>query len=88
MSARLNKQLQRLVSCPKDFEWRELCTVMKGLGFAETTGNGSAVAFRHADHVDRVIRLHKPHGRNPPTILVVYLRMVVSRLKEWGYLNE
>lgn len=86
--SRLDKHLARIAECPKDYEWRELQTLMKALGFEEGTGSGSAASFRHPTKTEQVIRLHKPHGRNPATLLIAYVRMVVSRLKEWGYLNE
>jgi len=86
MSARLQKQLVRLASCPKDLRWAELRTALLALGFVERQGDGSAVRFRHGINKHQVIRLHKPHGRNPPTVLVVYVREVVERLVEWGYL--
>ena len=88
MARNLEKQLQRLIACPRDYEWRELCVVLKALGFIEKTGSGSAVAFRHSENKEQVIRLHRPHGRNPPTVLVHYLRMVVSKLKDWGLIDE
>ncbi|OGT58900.1 MAG: hypothetical protein A3E01_05875 [Gammaproteobacteria bacterium RIFCSPHIGHO2_12_FULL_63_22] len=88
MSSRLKKNLFRLEACPKDYTWNELTAVMRGLGFVEAKGSGgSAVKFRHPDHPEQVVNLHKPHNRNPPTVLVVYLRKLVARLKEWGYLD-
>lgn len=87
VSSRLDKQLDRLAALPKDYEWRELQTLLRGLGFNELPGNGSRYAFRHSQHPECVIRLHKPHNRNPPTINIVYVRQVVERLKEWGHLE-
>jgi hypothetical protein len=86
--ARHDKHLARIAECPKDYEWRELETLMRSLGFEQRSGSGSAYSFRHPTKTDQVIRLHKPHGRNPPTLLIVYVQMVVSRLKDWGYINE
>lgn len=88
MSSRLRKQLQRLAQCPADYEWRELETLLSGLGFRQSSGKGSRVAFHHPKYPDRVIRLHKPHGRNPPTVLRIYVRNVIGVLSNWGYLNE
>jgi len=88
MSARLKKQLDRLVCHPKDLRWEELRAPLLALGFKEQQGDGSAVRFRHGISQNHVIRLHKPHGRNPPTVLVVYVREVVRCLREWGYINE
>jgi len=88
MSARLKKQLQRLASNPKDLRWSELKAPLQALGFVEQQGDGAAVRFRHKVNTNHTIRLHKPHGRNPPTVLVVYVREVVRSLREWGYMNE
>jgi hypothetical protein len=85
--SRFEKYLARLVACPRDYEWRELCVVLKVLGFVEQKGSGAAVAFRHSENKEHVIHLHKPHGRNPPTVLVVYLKTVVVKLREWGLID-
>lgn len=87
MSGRRRKQLERLASKPKDLTWAELRSVLLGLGFIEhESKGGSGVCFRHGEHGHQVIHLHKPHGRNPPTVLVCYVRRVVERLEEWGHL--
>lgn len=88
MSARLKKQLERLARDPRDLRWAELKAPLVALGFVEQQGDGSAVRFRHGQNKCHVIRLHKPHGRSPPTVLVVYVREVVRSLREWGYMNE
>ena len=88
MSGRSLKLLARLVACPRDYEWRELTTLMAALGFEESSGKSSSVKFRHSENPSFVVHLHRPHGRNPPTIPVVYLRQIVSRFKEWGFLDE
>ncbi len=88
MSARLEKQLEKLACYPKDLRWAELKAPLLALGFEEQQGDGAAVRFRHGQNRSHVIRLHKPHGRNPPTVLVVYVREVVRCLREWGYMNE
>ena len=86
---RLERNIARLCSIPKDYTWDELVALLGALGFKPGKGNGgSAVAFRHSSESSHVIRLHRPHGRNPPTILRIYLEQTVRRLKEWGYINE
>jgi len=84
--SKLQKRLDRLSSCPKDYTWDEFCVLMKGLGFNVISGDGSAHCFTHPDHETQLINLHKPHGRNPPTMLIVYVKRVRDRLTEWGYL--
>lgn len=85
--SKLQKRLDRLNSCPRDYEWDELCVLLKGFGFKKVPGAGSGYSFTHPDNAAHVICLHKPHGRNPPTMLEVYVRRVRDRLKEWGYLE-
>lgn len=82
------KQLQRLAGVPKDLTWKELETLLLGLGFVESNGDGARVMFHDPKEPTRVIRLHKPHGRNPPTVLVVYVKELASRLNEWGYYDD
>lgn len=60
---------------------------MTGLGFTESQGSGSRVSFSHPDNPEHIVKLHKTHGRNPPTVNVVYLRELAAKLKEWGYLQ-
>ena len=59
---------------------------MKAIGFREVSNGGSRYKFRHPDVPGHTISLHKPHNRNPPTIAVVYIKNVIAKLTEWGYI--
>jgi hypothetical protein len=82
------KQLQHLASLPKDLAWSDLESLLLGLGFEKSNRSGARVMFHDPEDPARVIHLHKTHGRNPPTVLVVYVKEVVSRLREWGYYDD
>jgi hypothetical protein len=86
--AKSRKLLLRLSTHPKDFTWDELATLMKHLGFEKREGAGSGASFHCLRDPSRVIHLHKPHNRNPPTLLVVYVRAVHARLQDWGYYDD
>lgn len=88
LSSRHRKLLDRLATIPSDFEWGEMEALLGALSFIQNAKKGSGVRFRHRDEPSRMIHLHKPHNRNPPTILKPYLREVVASLKEWGLYNE
>ena len=63
--SRKEKLIKRFLSCPKDFTWEELVSLLVGLGFQEAnTGKtgGSRRRFIHETQV--VIALHKPHPQN------------------------
>ena len=78
------KQIARLLSNPKDFTFKELSTLLIGLGYlADNKGktSGSRVAFFNPANRS-IIRLDKPH---PDATLKSYLiKYVVSKLKETG----
>ena len=86
--SRTRKLLERLDSIPKDMTWDELRTLLLRLGFTESQGSGSRVAFHVPDEPSRTIRLHQPHNRNPPHVLAPYLRAVKAHLVEWGYYDD
>lgn len=86
--SQLRKLLDRLASSPRDFTWDEMCALLGKLGFQQSGGAGSRVCFYDPRDPSKVIHLHKPHGRNPPTVLVCYVNDVAKRLREWGYYND
>ena len=86
--SRKQKLLDRLASHPKDFEWDELSTLLSHLGFKKQPGAGSGAMFFHPDRATHVIRLHRPHNRNPPTLLACYVRQVHEQLLQWGYYDD
>lgn len=57
------KLLKRFLSKPKDFTFKEMKKLLKGLGYREIKSGataGSRVAFFH-DDFHHIIRIHKPH---------------------------
>jgi len=79
-----DKQIVRLLSKPKDFTFKELSTLLSGLGYiSDNKGktSGSRVAFFNPAN-SSIIRLDKPH---PDDTLKSYLvRYVIKKLKESG----
>lgn len=79
--SRLEKEIERLKSRPKDFTYNEAKTLLNNLGFYEYNKgktSGSRVAFINRDGVK--IDLHKPH---PGRILKSYqINMLLKKLKE------
>lgn len=86
--SKTRKLLDRLDRIPRDMTWDDLSSLMTRLGFLKKEGAGSGASFYRADDPTTVIWLHRPHNRNPPTVLPVYIRMVRDRLKEWGYYDD
>ena len=81
------KLLERLLSNPKDFTFKELGTLLSGYGFLLSNAggtSGSAVRFIN-EKTGQIIRLHKPH---PSPVLKQYLvKFIINELKQGGYLN-
>ena len=79
------KLIKRLLSCPKDFTFDELVTLLGHLGYQlDTKGktSGSRVIFKHNQHLP--IELHRPHPKN---ILKLYqVRQLIKELTEGGQL--
>ena len=86
--SKTRKLLERLDRIPRDMTWEELSSLLERLGFSRKEGAGSRVLFFCASDPQRVIWLHRPHGRNPATVLSVYIRDVRDRLNEWGYYDD
>ena len=86
--AKLKKLLNRLLTSPKDFTFKELETLLVGMGFQLSNSgqtSGSAVKFINYK-TKHIIRLHKPH---PSPVLKQYLiKYIITELKQGGYLNE
>jgi len=79
------KLVRRLLSCPTDFSFDELTTLLRFFGYSmKATGktSGSSTAFTNED--GDYIRLHKPH---PRSVLKRYqVDDIVSNLTERGLL--
>lgn len=80
--SRLEKEIQRLKSKPKDYTYDEMKNLLNKLGFYENNKgrtSGSRVEFR--DMYGRKLILHKPH---PSNIIKNYMiNNLLSILKEW-----
>lgn len=80
--SKLEKQVRRLKSKPKDYTYVELKGLLNKLGFIEYNNgktSGSRVSF--IDDLNRVIELHKPH---PDNIIKQYkIIQIIDQLKEW-----
>ena len=62
---RKEKLIQRLKSKPKDFAWKELNSLLTGLGFTEVkTGKTGGSRRRFINSSNVVVTLHKPHPGN------------------------
>ena len=63
--SRKEKLIKRFLSCPKDFAWEELVSLLIGLGFEEaSTGKTSGSQRRFINEIGVIITLHKPHPQN------------------------
>ena len=84
--SKLEKEIERLESKPKDFTYHEAKKILNNLGFIEDNKgktSGSRVIFKNYD-LNKKIELHKPHPRN---VLKVYqVSELLKILKEWGIL--
>jgi len=79
-----DKLIAKLLSKPKDFSYRELSALLKGLGYVEDNKgktSGSRVAFVNPSTLN-IIRLDKPHPEN--TLKSYLISYVISKLKESG----
>jgi hypothetical protein len=86
MGKKNEKLLQRFLSKPKDFEYRELVTLLMSFGYEEKSKgktSGSRVLF--VDKDNKMIMLDIPH---PAKILKQYqLKGIADKLKEHEYID-
>lgn len=79
--SKLEKEIERLKSRPKDYTYNELKTLLNKLGFLEYNKgktSGSRVEFQ--DYLGRKMVLHKPH---PSNILKKYqINSILNDLRE------
>ncbi len=79
--SKLEKEIKRLKSKPKDFTYEEAKSLLNKLGFFEYNKgktSGSRVAFINYENIK--IELHKPH---PGNILKPYqINKLLDKLKE------
>ncbi len=80
--SRLEKEIERLKSKPKDYTYDEVKSLLNKLGFFENNKgrtSGSKVEFLNKD--GKKIEIHKPHPKN---ILKAYqINLILKTLKEW-----
>ena len=85
--SKLEKQIERLKSKPKDFTYDEAKQILNSFGFYENNKgktSGSRVVFIKSNY--KKIELHKPH---PKKILKTYqINELIKQLKLGGDLNE
>ena len=80
--SRLEKEIDRLKSKPKDYTYDEAKSLLNKLGFFENNKgktSGSRVEFK--DSYGRKVTLHKPHPSN--VIKTYQINKIVKDLKEW-----
>ena len=84
--SRLEKEIERLKSKPKDYTYDEAKSLLNKLGFFEYNKgktSGSRVEFK--DQYGRKMTLHKPH---PSNIIKIYkVNDLLNELKEWGLIK-
>lgn len=80
--SKLEKEIKKLQSKPKDYTYNEAKTLLNKLGFYEENKgktSGSKVKFINQNNQD--IQLHKPHPKN---ILKTYqINNILKALEEW-----
>lgn len=83
--SKIEKDIERLKSKPKDFTYDELKRILNYFGYFEHNKgktSGSAVVFKKNNK--EKIELHKPHPNN---ILKEYqIKKILKELKEWRVL--
>ena len=75
--SRIEKLLERILSKPNDFTWKEMKKVLKHFDYSEKSGNGSRRKFINEE--GKIITLHEPH---PKKILKKYMiELIIEHLK-------
>ena len=80
--SKVEKEIKRLKSKPKDYNYEELKSLLNKLGFLEyNKGKTSGSSVKFIDNYDRKIELHKPH---PSNIIKGYKMIdIIEKLEEW-----
>ena len=80
--SKLEKEIERLKSKPRDYTYEEAKSLLNKLGFYENNKgktSGSRVEFQ--DVYGRTLMLHKPH---PSNIIKAYkVNDILNNLREW-----
>lgn len=85
--SKLEKEIERLKSKPKNFTYDEAKRILNNFRFIENNKgktSGSRVQFINKKNI--IIELHKPYPKN---ILKPYqINIIINKLKNGGILNE
>ncbi len=78
--SKIEKEIERLKSKPKDFTYDEAKRVLNKFGFIENNkGKTSGSRVKFIDKNNRIIELHKPHPKN---VLKAYqINLIISKLE-------
>lgn len=78
--SKIEKEIERLKSKPKDFTYDEAKRILNNFGFVENNkGKTSGSRVKFVDEKNRIIELHKPHPKN---ILKPYqINLIIDKLK-------
>lgn len=85
--SQFEKLLERFLSRPKDFTYRELKTLLNHFGYVEDTKgktSGSRVQFVNLKTGNK-LDVHKPHPK--PILKVFEVNFVIKKLIEHGVLK-
>ncbi len=81
--SKLEKLLDKMRDPKSKWTWKELCSLLIKLGYAQEEGDGSRVKFDNGNATD-LINLHKPHPSNE--VKAYAIRQVREKLKTGGML--
>lgn len=78
--SKIEKEIERLKSRPKDFTYDEANRVLNKFGFIENNkGKTSGSRVKFIDKNNTIIELHKPHPKN---VLKAYqINLIISKLE-------
>lgn len=78
--SKIEKEIERLKSRPKDFTYDEAKRVLNKFGFIENNkGKTSGSRVKFIDKNNTIIELHKPHPKN---VLKAYqINLIISKLE-------
>ena len=68
---------------PKNFTWRELCSLLGGLGYSVGDGKGSHSCFYNSTTLHYIRGIPKPHGGDD-AVKPIYLKIIKNALESEG----
>ena len=81
--SRLEKEIERLKSKPKDYTFDEAKSLLNKLGFFEyNKGRTSGSRIKKNKNGEVEIELHKPHPKN--IIKPYQIKIIIKKLKDGG----